>query len=701
MEDAMAGASMIMNDDIDGAEERLRKGDSAFHHLGIGVCVFMKSILGFEKAIMVEASNRLYDCENAAWNEMKKAQKEAGSAAGAEDRIYPPGSEYALVIADSQLMSAVVGVLHESLTEGIKGFYKLRKAYITLDGIMQAETAYLKKKGLHSNSSKEQIASSSNSISTGRGGANDDTDDTDLEFVDADETHPGAQTTTNYEGHLAGKPNSLEKKIGQLSLDTDTTPRPSAEKVGTPVSLSSQSLNPGPDSEIFNNPIDAFVHSGVYMCFGCLLLIISMVPPTFSRLLSIVGFRGDRERGVHMLWQSSRFDNINGAVAGLMLLAYYNGLLSLADILPSEEDVKKGAVVGYPKERCSALLTQMCQRYPDGGLWRFEQARVLGNSRDLHGALKILKSNTNSKMRQVSALNNFEMALDSMYIHDYPDMRENFLRCIELNDWSHALYYYIAGCAELENYRNAFHAEKKDDTQIQLHKKKADELFRKAPTVAGKKRFLARPLPFEQFVARKIQKWEDRSKELGIDLVDAVGVSPVEEMIYLWNGPKKMQSPELEMSEKALSWGRMTAPEEARHKIKAEIDEQAVRDVCRAAVARSLGHFDQARELLDSVLAMDKLAFKGATKDDYALPAANYEMAVLAWAEVQKPGLRRMASKADEEDWLREKTEECQSWLDKVAKWEAFVLDARIGMRVQTAMDTLRWYKRERGWATA
>ncbi|KAI1776669.1 hypothetical protein F4818DRAFT_355906 [Hypoxylon cercidicola] len=701
MEDAMAGASLIMNDDIDGAEERLRKGDSAFHHLGIGVCVFMKSILGFEKAIMVEASNRLYECENAAWNEMKKAQKEAGSATGAEDRIYPPGSEYALVIADSQLMSAIVGVLHESLTEGLKGFYKLRKAYIALDGIMQAESAYLKKRGLHSNFSKEQVASSSNSVSGGRDNANDDTDDTDLEFVDADETHPGAQTPLNYEGHLAAKSNPPAKKLSQLSLDTDATPRPSSEKVGTPVNSSSQILKAGPDSDIFNNPIDTFVHSGVNMCFGCLLLIISMVPPTFSRLLSIVGFRGDRERGVQMLWQSSRFDNINGAVAGLMLLAYYNGLLSLADILPSEEDVKKGAVVGYPKDRCSALLVQMRQRYPDGGLWRFEQARVLGNSKDLHGALKILKSNTNSKMRQVSALNNFEMALDSMYIHDYPDMRDNFLRCIELNDWSHALYYYIAGCAELENYRNAFHAEKKDESQIQLHKKKADELLRKAPTVAGKKRFLARPLPFEEFVARKIQKWEERSKALGIDLVDVVGVSPVEEMIYLWNGSKKMQAPELEMSEKALSWRRMTASEEARNKIKAEMDEQAIRDVCRAAVARSLGKFDKARELLDSVLAMDKLAFKGPTKDDYALPAANYEMAVLAWAEVQKPELRKEANQVDKEDWLREKMEECQSWLDKVAKWEAFVLDARIGMRVQTAMDTLRWYKREHGWSTA
>lgn len=593
----MAGASMIMNDDIDGAEERLRKGDSSFHHLGIGVCVFMKSILGFEKAIMVEASNRLYECENTAWNEMKKAQKEAGSA---EERIYPPGSEYALVIADAQLMSAVVGVLHESLTEGIKGFYKLRKAYVALDGIMQAEDAYMKKKGLR-NLSKDQIASSSNSISAGRGNANDDTDDTDLEFVDADEAHPGAQATQTYEGHVADKSNPPAKELSKLSLDTNAAPRPSSTKVGIPVVN-----NASPDSDIFNNPIDSFVHSGVNMCFGSLLLIISMVPPTFSRLLSIVGFRGDRERGVHMLWQSSRFDNINGAVAGLMLLAYYNGLLSLADILPSEEDVKKGAVVGYPREKCSALIAQMLQRYPDGTLWRFEQARVLGNSKDLHGALRILKSNTNSKMRQVSALNNFEMAIDSMYVHDYPDMRENFLRCIELNDWSHALYYYIAGCAELELYRNAFHAEEKDETQIQLHKKKADEFFRKAPTVAGKKRFLARPLPFEQFVTRKIQKWEERSKELGIELVDAAGTSPAEEMIYLWNGSKKMQAPELEMSEKALSWGRLTAPEEARHKIKAEIDEQAVRDVCRAAVARSLGHLDEAREVLDSVLAMDK-----------------------------------------------------------------------------------------------
>ena len=137
----MASAALIMNDDIDGAEAKLRRGDSTFHHLGQSLCVFMRSVLGFEKSIMVEASNRLYDCENRAWNDMKKAQKEAGTSAAGPGRVYPPGSEYALIHAEAQLMSAVVAVLHESLTEGIKGFYKLRKAFITLDGLMQIEEA--------------------------------------------------------------------------------------------------------------------------------------------------------------------------------------------------------------------------------------------------------------------------------------------------------------------------------------------------------------------------------------------------------------------------------------------------------------------------------------------------------------------------------------------------------------------------------
>lgn len=36
---------------------------------------------------------------------------------------------------------------------------------------------------------------------------------------------------------------------------------------------------------------------------------------------------------------------------------------------------------------------------------------------------------------------------------------------------------------------------------------------------------------------------------------------------------------------------------------------------------------------------------------------------------------------------------ECEDWLSKVAKWESYVLDARIGMKVTTGLDTVRRYK--------
>lgn len=102
-----------------------------------------------------------------------------------------------------------------------------------------------------------------------------------------------------------------------------------------------------------------------------------------------------------------------------------------------------------------------------------------------------------------------------------------------------------------------------------------------------------------------------------------------------------------------------------------------------------------------------RTAFDGKIHDDWAQPAAAYEMGVLAWMEVGQPGLKRLttssssASKTDMDVWRRKKIGECQSWLDKCAGWGNYLLDARIGIRVQTGMDTLKWYKRTNGWSTS
>ena len=663
MEDAMAAAGMIMNDDIEGAEARLelRKDSSTFHLFALGVSTFMKSILGFEKGIMAEASCRLSECETRAWADLKRAQREADKAtgggywygrnAGASDvtaeNIFPPGCEYALVHAEAQLMNAVVGVMHESLTEGIKGFYKLRKAFITLEGIMESEAKALKQvqggttPGQLSDAKRTRSRMSSDMMP----GSFDEAEfvdfeetsekgsDSDAEFVDASAGLSGTQTSRS-----SSRPATPSLNPLAAQSVSQTPPRPvSAHKKTTS----------GADAGLFTSTRDIFVHSGANMCFGALLLIISMVPPAFSRLLHIVGFRGDRDRGVQMLWQSTKFPNVNGAVAGLILLGYYNALLTFADILPSDRDVEEltkpeaegGEIVGYPKERCRALLADMRTRYPDSRLWRLEEARVLANNRRLDEAIRTLCDTSDSNMRQITALNAFELSINAMFAMDWPLARKTFLRCVELNEWSHTIYFYMVGCAELEQYRDAYHRaaslaaaaaaaeeaggeaeEAQRQLQLQLgearaaarhHKKAAEEFFRKAPAVAGRKRFLSRQMPVEVFASRKLRKWEERAAALGggVDLADAVGVSPAMEMVYVWNGSKRMSPALLERAGALLPWERCTAPPDKVARIREEADEVAIQAVIEASLLRCQGRVDDTRAALEPTLKLDRCVF--------------------------------------------------------------------------------------------
>ncbi|PSS05164.1 NONE-like protein [Coniella lustricola] len=766
LQDAMQATDRIVNDDIEGAEAQLRarKDSSTFHQLGFGIAVFMRSILGFEKDIMAEASTRLAECETRAWNDMKKAQKQAeggGSASGwfrsghgggsssnghvaaRGCDMYPPGTEYQLVNAEAQLMGAMVSVMQESLTEGIKGFYKLRKAFVTLNAIMDAEAKALAAQQQSNGVAKGPPAAPVYDAKNLDAQKNSDSD-SDLDFVDAADSIVESKPTVSYEGHLErvnshSAPNSiLEKEIGSLSLDAEAAASLPGTRSDSPTShkasasplpsLPRRPLNAksGPDESAFTNPVDVFVHSGANMCFGILLLMISMVPPAFSKLLYIVGFKGDRDRGVQMLWQSTKFTNVNGGVAGLMLLAYYNGLLAFADILPSDSDAAQLAepdeIVGYPKEQCADLLERMRAQYPESGMWKVEEARLLGNARQLTEAIAVLKSAGDSKMRQVTALNMFELSVNALFSMDWQTMRDGFLRCTELNDWSHGLYYYFVGCAELEMYRDAViaaaAAATKDekstfDTEAKRHKKQAGEYFRKSTAASGRKKFMARQMPFEVFALRKVAKWEARAKEWGVDLADAVGASPGQEMTYLWNGAKRMPPALLERALGCLDWARCTVSSERLEKLKAVPDEAAVKAVAEAALLSNLGRYAEARQRVEPISKQDRALFKGEHTDDWTAPCAHYELAVLAWRECcdracwpqttitaeAGGGPESESEKTAIDTFRQDKLRQCGEYLDHVKTWETFVLDARVGMKVQTGFDTIAWLKGKKGWA--
>jgi hypothetical protein len=522
LESALRAVELIMDDDIEGAERGLAEGNSAFHSLCKGVLGFMKATMGFEQEVMKEASEQLSAAETAAYNGHYKAQRDNNAY---QSGIYDRGAEFSLCQAEAQIMSAVVGVLNESLTESIKGFYKLRKAYMTLEGLMQMETRFMKTQSVRSlaEGSRSQSQESLESVKSAREGVGNEAarpmtlvngkdgahanhpsglrettatedlgDNSDEEFFEVENEE---QVTTAYQGHLErnSEDNTLNHKTAAMNLspnrpttsNSHTTPSTPKHQSATAMQL----LTVDADSSIFTSPLDIFIHSGTNLCFGLLSLLISAIPPAFSKLLFIIGFRGDRERGMRMLWQASKFHNINGGMAGLIILGWYNGLVGFCDIIPDPDPSVHDEVEGYPAARLQALLAEMRTRYPKSHLWLIEEARMAASNRQLDRSLALLSETpgkTKSTLKQLEALHMFEKALESMHAHRYEQTARTFLACVDLNNWSQALYYYIAGAAHLEIYRSR--DENVSEREREKSKKLAEEYFKVAPSKAGKKK---------------------------------------------------------------------------------------------------------------------------------------------------------------------------------------------------------------------
>ena len=625
---------------------------------------------------MRQASERLNEAEMSASTDQQRAYHNASVPHAYNSDIYSAGTEFALCQAIAQLMEAVVGVLTESLTESIKSFYKLRKSYMALESILDMEQKFVQ-----------------SALSEPPGGS-----------------RPPPRVLSDISQTAFGKPrvpSGLSERSAKSEGDAAASPTAGGDGGVT--------FTPEPDSEVFSNQIDAFIHSGTNLCFGIILLLISMVPPAFSKLLSIVGFRGDKQRGLRMLWQASRFHNLIGAIAALALLAYYNGFVRFCDIKPDVTSEEDRELEGYPQERLTELLGNMRNRFPKSQLWVLEESLMKGANHDLNGALDLIHGSKRSPLKQVEALCVFERSLDAMYLHRYELSSLSFIevgrnhhlffflfqsscadwnleKCAELNSWSRSMYYYIAGSCHLVLYREASGL---DQPSAEKHAAKATEYFREAPTLAGRKRFLARQLPFDVFVTRKIAKWEALAKEWNVPLVDAVGVDPVEEMIFFWNGHSRMTREELEMSMSKLAWSEGEAN---KNWAKQGPEEQAILDLLRAAVLRALRRHDVAEEILvKRVLNQNPSLFKAHLKDNWVLPVAHFEMAANLWMErpayIKEHGPPFYSSpqpSTAERDLEEQKVRECKEHLETVAKWDSYELDARIGLKVTSGREAIQ-----------
>lgn len=606
--------NLLLNDDVKEANRRLLEKDSSYHYLGRGISSFMASMLGAEKELMKDAAAKLQLAETKTWEAMKQAEKDHTAF---RSKIYPPGTEYLLCYSIAQLTSAITGVMSGSISEAIKGFYKLRKAFLTLDGIMQAESRYLKRMASASRSSLSSYsgsragsAQSTKSMPLGRDNSSSKlstlTGSLSREGYGSEDDTPQSAPPelANSESHLNnnGIPGS-ELSPRLAALDLDNTAGDSQDAIPNITISEHPMIEPEMAAEIFTQHTDIFIYSGTHLCYGILLLVLSMVEnPVFSKILYIVGFKGDRKRGAQLLWQATNFDNFNSAIAGISLLAFYNALVGACDILPTQPGAEYD-VSGYPKAKCHELLVTMRRLHPDNKFWKLEEARMHSFDRNLPAALALIEENcANSQdgLKQIAIINMFEKSMTCMAMHDYLETAQSWMACSELSQWSPTLYAYLVGVSYLELYREH---RKTDPSLANKYKVKATEYLKKGPPLAGKQKVMGKQLPFDVYVVRKMQKWEERAKAWNVDLVDAVGASPYAEMVYFWNGIQRGGPEQLEKCLAVLEWDRTSQPEKHQE----NLDEQAIVILLKASIFRNMGKYDEARQLLqEEILIHDK-----------------------------------------------------------------------------------------------
>lgn len=743
LEHALRAMDLLMDDRVAEAQEILADGNSAYFQLARGVIAFIEATLGFEPEAIKKASDALYTAENAAYSERQKAIKSGYKTSS----IFPPGMEYSVAYAEAQLLGAITLFLSESVIDSAKALLKLRRAYQTLHEVHnQIQTTNYKSGALDStmlptNGSTPNLLSPPGLTS----GPND-----------------SSSSINSSSSSSRSKSHSLKKKSSVASVRTTSSAKSGSSKFdfiddGT---LTLESLRHPEISEkakmyqrarllrhkklngnhqddekhvaealaqleLSNNrgkkagqeAVDEYIISAVNACYGILQLVISIIPPTVGRVLSIVGFRGDRVEGLKLLWHSVETTNVHGAIGLLALLQYYDGPTQFSDInIPlkgTEEEIAAKVNAPLPdnddilytpapdpddqlatKLRLRVALRKASRHFSHGALWQLQEGRMEASRGNLREAIEIMDDTSRGEihMRQVEGLMLFDKTMFIVTIHGFERAAQNFIKLIDLNTWSHMFYTYLSAACQVEVYRKYKYS---DPKKAKIAKEAAVASIKKAPSYLGKRKFMAKTMPFDLFATRKINQWEKTAKDKNIHIVDAIGTSPIHEIIYFWNGFGRMLPEDLENSLKLLGY---TAEPKTPYSyndgtnddIIEEIeDESLIRYLLQSVALRYLGRIDEGYELLKTKVfskvcseaphkghypsGLAKVNYLKTHRDPWVAPSAIYEMAVFEWTIGGVENLQKV-----------------KDYLDMAHGWgDDFELSTRVGLKIKSAVNRI------------
>jgi hypothetical protein len=273
-------------------------------------------------------------------------------------------------------MSAVVSFLNESLVESLKGAYKLRKSYqlfhklfdmiVDVDGTSPVDST----NGNTKSETPDSISETS-----------------DDEFVDATDNVADLATPTALSRSIEAMTLTDSTQSDPFSLnfqDTDILEARPSSSANPPTTLDRRTsiISVSTFHEIPTPPAtgstitDETIYSGTLMALGAIMLMISLLPPSLSRILSIIGFRGSRSQALSMLWKVSNQPGPFGSLGTFVLGTYYGNIVLNSDII-SEDFISGGKTGETTLDRLDRSISRVRIRYPASALWAVEEVNLI------------------------------------------------------------------------------------------------------------------------------------------------------------------------------------------------------------------------------------------------------------------------------------------------------------------------------------
>ncbi|GAA6018293.1 hypothetical protein JCM11491_005144 [Sporobolomyces phaffii] len=264
--------------------------------------------------------------------------------------------------------------------------------------------------------------------------------------------------------------------------------------------------------------IDEDFRSGVRLGNGMISLILSLLPSTVLKIMSVFGFSGDREWALSTLmaaggWEAGRKDpkkdpakeGIRKPICDMVLLMHH---LVISNFLP---------VGGVDVPTAGNILHYNLERYPTGIFFLYFAGRLHSTETQLDDAAKSFHAAIQAQREyiQLGHICYWDLGLVSFAMANWEKGYQCFNLLSKESNWSKAIYAYAKATTLYE--------EGEEIAQ-------ANDIMKRVPDLM--QRIAGKSIPLEKFVARRARKFVSQGNRLtlpGVELayvLNCLGLSP-------------------------------------------------------------------------------------------------------------------------------------------------------------------------------